>query len=236
MSLFIPHREFLGPHRALEGELSEFLLAYVMHAKPNSSSFPQNSLSSLFWNSTRYAAAPLQKNYLHKQILRNCLRGDCNKFTQSITRRISWELFFSEATKIARDGRVCGLCRPQLQRITPGDLFSLWLRIFAVVTPKQLKIMLGNLLSQCFRLGVYHPHKKYRTEKMLSVFIQFHECVTWPEKIFSDFDFPCTSVFSGWNPGIIPVKTNYMTWKMFENWFPVRSEITWKTVWKFIWK
>ena len=51
--------EFFCPHRVLGSELSEFLSAYYLCAKsnspsvsPNSPSWPQNSVSSLFCNST----------------------------------------------------------------------------------------------------------------------------------------------------------------------------------------
>ena len=51
--------EFFGPHRVRGGELSELLSAYYLCAKvnspslsQNSASLPQNSVSSLFRNST----------------------------------------------------------------------------------------------------------------------------------------------------------------------------------------
>ena len=44
--------EFFRAHRAPGRELSEFLSAYYLCAKANSPSLPQNSVSSLFRNST----------------------------------------------------------------------------------------------------------------------------------------------------------------------------------------
>ena len=100
--------EFLVPHRVLGRELSEFLSAYYLCAKANSPSFsqnspslPQNSVTSLFRNSTleQYSACFLVRGYIssktkgpgEQEAAGYCPQNPSPKKGQNVALSLPWE-------------------------------------------------------------------------------------------------------------------------------------------------